>query len=394
MLKAKAFQAIDAYKEEIIEIAKKIHENPELGHQEFKAVKLLTETIKKHGFHVTTRISGLATSFKAELPGGNEPVVAILAEYDALPGIGHACGHNLIAAAALGAALGFKAVSCQVNGTIILYGTPAEEGVVENAGGKVLMIEEISKADAVIMVHPGSNWRSYSTNLARESFLVEFHGKASHAGGSPEKGVNALEGILQTFNGINALRQHLRSDIRIHGIIKHGGDSPNVVPHYASAHLYVRAPNMPLLKETFEKVENIVKGAALMTGTNTEITRIANTYANRIPSKVLSDLYRVNLALNGIQVPDEQLREGGGSTDFGNISQVVPGLSGYFDVGSAPLHSPEGAFACASPKSFESAIIAAKTLAGVAIDLLTDPEKISEAKREHKRLIEDQAKSL
>jgi len=116
MLKAKAFQAIDAYKEEIIEIAKKIHENPELGHQEFKAVKLLTETIKKHGFHVTTRISGLATSFKAELPGGNEPVVAILAEYDALPGIGHACGHNLIAAAALGAALGFKAVSCQVNG--------------------------------------------------------------------------------------------------------------------------------------------------------------------------------------------------------------------------------------------------------------------------------------
>jgi amidohydrolase len=242
-LKEKVSKEIDARRERLIEISMTIHDEPELGHQEFKASALLVSELEELGFEVEKGTSGLATSFKAVRRGkGDGPTVAIIAEYDALPELGHACGHNIIATSALGAGAGLCAVMDELDGTVIVFGTPAEEGYAENAGGKVIMLDEITKADAAIMIHPGSRYGVGATSLARESFMIYFKGRAAHAGSIPERGINALEGVLLTYQGVNALRQHLMRDIRIHGVIKDGGAAPNIVPETASAHFYVRAP--------------------------------------------------------------------------------------------------------------------------------------------------------
>jgi amidohydrolase len=381
---------IDECREELIEVSTRIHSEPELGHQERKASKILADALVKYGYEVKRGVAGMETAFIASI-GKGTPKVGILAEYDSLPGIGHACGHNLIAASSLGAAAGLAPVVGDIGGTIIIFGTPAEEGVVQNAGGKVVMLDEIKKADVAIMVHPANMWGSYGTSTARESFLVEFFGRSSHAGGAPEKGINALEGVLLTFQGINALRQHIDKDVRIHGIIKHGGDSPNVVPNYASAHLYVRAPTMPMLEEYYGKVLNIVKGAELATGARSKVTRVANTYANSLPSRTLSGIFRNNMALTGVDYPmDTELRRGGGSTDFGNVSQVIPALSAYFNIGPVILHSPEGAAMTATPEAHKVMIEAAKGLAYTAIDLIMKPELLDVAKTEQKQRLKEQ----
>jgi len=382
---------IDEFRDEIVLISEQIHCEPELGHQEYKSSKLLADSLRKHGYDVKLGVSGMDTAFIASRKKRRGPTIGILAEYDALPGIGHACGHNLIATSALGAAIGLAAVADRLPGNVVIYGTPAEEGVVQNAGGKVVMLEEIRKADAVIMIHPNNMWGSYGTSNARESFLVEFYGKSSHAGGAPEKGVNALEGVLLTFQGINALRQHINRDVRIHGIIKHGGDSPNTVPDYASAHLYVRAPTMPMLEENYAKVMNIVKGAELATGARSKVTKVANTYANTIPSKTLSDLFRVNMAAVGVEYPEEkEVRQGAASTDFGNVSQVMPALSAYINIGDVVLHSPEGAAMTATPEAHEAMIKGAKGLAFTAVDLIMKPGLLDKARQEHSKRLEEQ----
>ena len=393
--KEAARRAIEAHEEVLVDISRRIHDEPELGHQEYKASSLLAEALEGHGYNVELGISGMKTAFIARGPVKEGPRIGILAEYDALPVIGHACGHNLIASSALGAAIGLSAVANELPGNVVVYGTPAEEGVVENAGGKVLMIEEIRKADAAIMVHPANLWGSYGTSNARESFLVEFFGRSSHAGGAPERGINALDGIIQTFNGINALRQHINRDVRIHGIIKKGGDSPNVVPDYASAHLYVRAPTMPMLKEYYGKVLNIVKGAELATSARSKVTRVANTYANSLPNKPLTDLFREEMVKVGVDFPEEtELKKSGGSTDFGNVSQLIPALSAYVNIGQVVLHSPEGAAMTATPEAHGVMIKSAKGLAYTAIDLITRPELLNAAKREHSKRLAEQAKQL
>ena len=388
--KVAAGRLIDDYTEDIVCVSKRIHSEPELGHQEVKASKLLVEELEKHGYKVKLGVAGMDTAFIAR-KGAGDPKIGILAEYDCLPGIGHACGHNLIAASAFGAAVGLAEIIEELGATVIIYGTPAEEGVVQNAGGKVVMIEEIKEADVSMMIHAGPAWGSHSTSNARESILVEFHGKSSHAGAAPEKGVNALEGVILTFQGINALRQHINRDIRIHGIIKHGSDSPNTIPDYASAHLYVRAPSMPMLDETYSKVKDIIKGAELATSAKSKVTQVANTYANKIPNKVLSDLFRLNVGLEGVGYPEEMTpHKSGASTDFGNVSQEMPALSGYINIGDVTLHSPSGTQMTATDQAHEAMIIGAKALAYTAIDLITDPEKLERAREEYSIQIEKQ----
>lgn len=388
--KEKASKIIDDFRDEIIDVSMKIHAEPELGHQEHKASKLLVDELEKHGYTVQHSVAGMETAFIAR-KGSGGPKIGVLAEYDALPSIGHACGHNLIAASALGAAIGLSEVLDEIGGTIIVYGTPAEEGVVENAGGKVVMLDEIKESEAAIMIHPGSMWGSYGTSNARESFMVEFFGKSSHAGAAPEKAINALDGVILTFTGINALRQHIDRDIRIHGIIKHGGDAPNTIPDYASAHLYVRAPTMPMLEETYGKVKDIVKGAALQTGAESKITQVANTYANKIPNKVLSDVFRENMLSMGVEYPEEKSpRIGRASTDFGNVSQLIPALSAYINIGDVVLHSPEGAISTGTQEAQDAMILGAKGLAYTAIDLLTESDLLEKAKQEQIKRLKDQ----
>jgi amidohydrolase len=389
--KEAAGNKIDENKSNLVSVSEKIHGDPELGHQEYNASKLIVGELEKHGYEVKLGVAGMDTAFIAR-KGNGSPKIGILAEYDALPGIGHACGHNLIAGSAVGAAVGLADIVDELDATVIVFGTPAEEGVVQNAGGKVVMIEEIKEADVSIMIHAGPSWGSYGTTNARESFLVEFHGKSSHAGAAPEKGVNALEGVILTFQGINALRQHINRDIRIHGIIKHGGDSPNTIPDYASAHLYVRAPSMPMLEETYAKVKAIVKGAELATGATSKITQVANTYANKIPNKVLSDLFRENVGLEGIEYPEELTpKKSGASTDFGNVSQVMPALSAYINIGDVILHSPGGTEMTCTPKAHDAMIIGAKALAYTAIDVITDPIVFKKAKEDHQNRVAEQS---
>ena len=375
---------IDSFKNDIIKISDTIHDEPELGYKEFKASKLLTSELERFGFTVVKGIAGLPTSFKATFEGQRDgPNVAVLAEYDALPKVGHACGHNIIAAAAFGAAIGLVKVMRDIKGTITIFGTPAEEGYAENAGGKVLMLDEIKKADVALMIHPGPGNQVGSETLAREAFKISFKGQAAHAGASPEKGINALEGVLLTFQGINALRQHMSSNIRVHGIITEGGVSPNIIPEYAFAHLYVRASTIKILEEMVEKVKSCAKGASLATGAKMRFWKTANTYQNTKQNKVLSKIFRENLANLGVDFREDSPPLRGGSTDFGNVSQAIPSVSAMVSIGEeVVLHSHEATRATASERAHTALLIASKAIAHTAIDLLTNPVLLKEAKRE------------
>jgi amidohydrolase len=383
--KEKVSKEIDARREKLIDVSMAIHDEPELGHQEFKASALLVSELEKLGFEVEKGTSGLATAFKAIHKGkGEGPTVAIIAEYDALPELGHACGHNIIATSALGAAAGLSAVMGELDGTVIVFGTPAEEGYAENAGGKVIMLDEITKADAVIMIHPGSRYGVGATSLARESFMIYFKGKAAHAGSIPERGINALEGVLLTYQGINALRQHLRRDIRIHGVIKDGGAAPNIVPETASTHFYVRAPTVELLEETLVKVKNCARGAALATGSEVSFRQVANTYANKVPNMELSEAFKANLEALGAEFPEASSERPGASTDFGTVSQAMPAASASIFIGeNVALHSFDATEVTASETAHEAVIISAKSLAHTAIDVLTDAALLKRIKKEH-----------
>jgi len=385
-LKEKVSKEIDSRRERLIEVSMAIHDEPELGHEEFKASALLVSELKDLGFEVEKGTSGLSTAFKAVRRGkGEGPTVAIIAEYDALPELGHACGHNIIAASALGAGAGMSAVMDELDGTVIVFGTPAEEGYAENAGGKVIMLDELTKADLAIMIHPSSSYGVGATSLARESFMIYFKGKAAHAGAIPERGINALEGVLLTYQGINALRQHLMRDIRIHGVIKDGGAAPNIVPETASAHFYVRAPTVELLEETLEKVKNCARGAALATGSEVSFRRVANTYANKIPNMTLSEAFKANLEALGAVFPEASSERPGASTDFGTVSQAMPVASASVFIGeNVALHSFDATEVTASETAHEAVIISAKSLAHTAIDVLTDNDLLKKILEEHK----------
>lgn len=385
-LKVRVSKEIDSLEARIIEISDAIHDEPELGYQEHKASKLLSSILQEFNFSIVRGLSGLPTSFKATLEGGTKrPKVALLAEYDALPEIGHACGHNIIGAAAVGAAIGLKKIMPIINGTLMVFGTPAEEGYTEKAGGKVLMLNHIMEADVVLMIHPSSHYSVYSTSLAREAFRIMFHGRAAHAGVSPEEGVNALEGVLLTFQGINAMRQHISRDTRIHGIITEGGISPNIVPDYAAIHLYVRAPNLEKLEETVKKVKNCAKGAASATGTTVEFRKSAETYANIKKNQALSNAFGANLQALGIDLPSREFISGG-STDFGNVSQMIPSLSTWISIGEdVILHSKEATKATASETAHKALIIASKALAYTAIDLFMNHDLLKKILKEFKK---------
>jgi len=384
-LKEKVSKEIDARRERLIEVSMAIHDEPELGHQEFKASALLVSELEELGFEVEKGTSGLSTAFKAVRRGkGEGPTVAIIAEYDALPELGHACGHNIIAASALGAGAGMSAVMDELDGTVIVFGTPAEEGYAENAGGKVLMLDEITAADVAIMIHPSSKYGVGATSLARESFMISFKGKAAHAGAIPERGINALEGVLLTYQGINALRQHLMRDIRIHGVIRDGGAAPNIVPETASAHFYVRAPTLELLEKTLEKVKNCAQGAALATGAEVSFRQVANTYANKIPNMSLGEAFKANLEALGAMFPEAASERPGASTDFGTVSQAMPAATASVFIGeNVALHSYEATEVTASETAHEAVMISAKGLAHTAIDVITDADLLLRIKEEH-----------
>jgi len=383
-LKSKVVAEIDTLRPYLIKMSSTVHSNPEIGYQEFKTSKLYCDALDEHGFKVTCSISGMKTAFKAVCKGkADGSTVALLAELDALPGLGHACGHNIIGTASVGAGIALSKFMSEMSGTIIVFGTPAEEAAVDNACGKPRMLDEIKVADAAMIVHPGVKNNVKGLNVCREAMIFKFYGKAAHAGGMPHLGINALDGVLNTFNMINALRQHVRMDVRIHGIVSGGGNSPNTVPEYAEMRLYVRAKDPAYLEETVERVKNCARGAALGTGTKVEIDITATRDLNMISNPTLAELFARNWESLDVKVSEVKERSYG-SSDMGDVSQVIPGL--HPTVAIAPEgtagHSVAFREAAKSEKGHEGLILACKGLAMTAVDLLTRPDQLKKMKKD------------
>jgi amidohydrolase len=394
LVKTEAARVVDELAPKLKATSRRLFDRPELGYQEVEAADLLVGLLAEGGYVVRRGLAGLATAFQATWPPDerpNEPVIALLAEYDALPGVGHGCGHNIIAAAAVGAGLALARVSKKarargeaapgIPGRVTIIGSPAEEGGVEGAGGKVVLVEAgvFGGVDAALMVHPGVADAPSGRSSCRLALEVSFRGRTAHAAGSAHEGVNALEAVLQTFNGINALRQHMPGSVRIHGVVVKGGEVPNVVPDEGQIRLYVRAPSRSELEPAAERVRDCARGAALATGCRVDFREYAHTYIDFLANGPLDAAFGRNMAELGrpLVKPAEAAR-GLGSTDMGNVSHVVPALHAYIAIGEkagGPVpHSREFALASVSPQGEAALIVAAKALAMTCLDLLLSPE--------------------
>ncbi len=375
--------AVDALRDELIGISRDVHAHPELNYEERYSSALLADVMERHGFQTERGAGGIETAFRSTLNGGAGPgpTVAFLAEYDALPEIGHGCGHNLIAISNIGAALALKDVMADVPGRIVLLGTPAEEG----GGGKIRMIDAGAFADVDIALssHPASNRTvipnsipvEESWNLAMVGFRYAYHGRAAHAAVSPHHGINALNSVIHLFTGIDAMRQHMREDVRIHGVITDGGRAPNIVPDFAAANFMLRSRDRDYLEEVVKRVRQVAEGAATLTGATLEVDDAHPMYENVRPNEPLAQAARRHAEAVGMTVHDPRPgSRGGASTDFGNVSQRIPSFAVSFAVSETqiPGHSIEMTQAAISDLAHESAIGVAKSLALTAIDALTD----------------------
>jgi amidohydrolase len=380
-LKDLVAKGVDAQHQSLTELSLRLHANPELGFQETRAAGWLTDYLAQNGFSIELGICELATAFRGGYGEGG-PVVAILAEYDALPKLGHACGHNLIAASAVGAAIACKPLISQLGGSVFVIGTPAEEIY----GGKVMMAERgaFGGVDSAMMVHPGTHDTATTQALACQTIDVEFWGRAAHAAAHPEAGINALEAMVQSFNALNSLRQHIRDRSRIHGIITDGGEAANVVPAHSAGTFIVRAEDTDYLNELKERVLNCFRGAATATGARLEYRWSEVVYAAMRNNLTLARLFKQNMESLGRRIKLSDPDCAFGSTDMGNVSQLVPSI--HPEVAIAPVgvsvHSPEFALAAASEAGSQGFLDAAKAMAMTVVDLVANPEVMTKVKEE------------
>lgn len=375
LFKQKIRSAIDGYAPRLKEIAAYIAANPELGHEEKLASALLSSELEKLGFAVERGSLGLSTAFvaeyRAEKPG---PTVGLLAEYDALPEIGHACGHHLICTMALGAAAGLRAVLDETGGAVRVYGTPAEE----TRGAKVDMAAAglFDDCDAALMAHPFHVYEKSGQSLAMDAWQFEYFGKAAHAAANPDQGVNALDAVIQLFNAVNAMRQQVRSDARIHGIISSGGEAPNIIPDYACARFYVRALTRFYTDELSRRVVACAEAAALATGCRLEKSNYEYSYDELRTNEPLSEAFSANLVAAGVDPSRIRVGHDHGSVDLGNVSLRCPAIHPYVQVVDAPhqLHTVEFRDAAQLPRAYEGMAFGARMLAFTAVDVLTDTD--------------------
>lgn len=380
-LKASVISGIDTQRHQLSKLSLKIHSHPELGFQEIKASGWLTQYLEKNGFHLERGICELPTAFRGSY-GQGKPAIAILAEYDALPEQGHACGHNLIAACAVGAGVAAKPAIDRFGGSILVIGTPAEELY----GGKAIMADRgaFNDVDIAMMVHPGVYDVATTQALACQSLEVEFFGRAAHAAARPETGINALEAMLQAFTAINSLRQHIKDTARIHGIITDGGKAANIVPAHSAGSFILRAEDDAYLDELKQKVMNCFVGAATASGARLEYKWADVRYAPMRNNLALAQLFSQNMQSLGRSVHLSDPSRDFGSTDMGNVSQLVPSIHPI--VAIAPIeegtHSPQFASAATSEAAEHGLLDAAKALAMTVVDLVANPEIIIKIKEE------------
>src|SRR6059036_661695 len=386
-VKPKVTETVDRLADDLERLSHRIHDAPELAFKEEKAHGWLTEFLEKHGARVERGVGGLATAFRATIPGtGAGPTIAIMAEYDALPGIGHACGHNVIATAGVGAGAALAALgTLPFAGRIQVIGTPAEEG----GAGKVKLMEAgvFKGVDAAMMIHGRCGTQVWRPTLGIIKVKAEFHGKATHASSWPWRGVNALDAVIQLFVGVDQMRQQLRTDARVHGIIVKGGDQPNIIPEYTRADFYLRALTKDYCQELLRRFTACADGAAAATGCRAEVTAEPIIHDPLKPNRTMADLFEQNLGVIGFPVDPDDSEAGYGSTDCGNVSQALPTIHPYIRISpdGVPGHSREFAEWARSPMARAGLVAGAKALALTALDLLAAPERLRAAKDEFDR---------
>ena len=388
-LKGKVNEAVDEQRGRLREISGFIYENPELGSEEFKAAELLTGELEKHGFEVERGIIGMPTAFKATYKGkGSGPRVAVVAEYDSLPGVGHGCGHNLIAAAAVGAGVAASRVMSGLDGEIVVVGTPAEEGHGPSGGAKVIMAEKgfWDDIEAAVMLHPASSYVAGSRALGISKVKMEFEGQTSHAAASPHEGVNALNAATLAFMATHMLRQEARRDANlvIHGIITEGGLASNIIPDRAVCDFGVRSSDDAYLDVMVDKLARCAEGAALAMGAKVKITK-RKLYSGKKVNGPLAEVLWNNYASQGVQIKPWQETISGmpmASTDFGDVSQRIPAVSSSIAVTEpgTPGHSVQMADATMTKRGQKAMIVGTKALAMTLVELLAEPEKLKRAK--------------
>ena len=382
-LKQKVAKEVDKQGRALGELSRRLHDNPEVAFEERKAAGWLTEYLAASGFDVEREICGMPTAFRATY-GKGRPVIAVLAEYDALPRLGHACGHNLIATCSVGVAVAARPVIDNCGGSVVLIGTPAEELY----GGKVIMAERgaFGDIDAAMIVHPGGGNIVAMKTLACQTLDVEFFGKAAHAAARPEEGVNALEAMLLAYNAVNSLRQHVRDDARLHGIITDGGEAANIVPSHTAGNFIVRAADDKYLDGLKERVVACFTGAAEATGAKLEY-QWGGRYAAMLNNMTLARLFRDNMRSLGHSMRLRDPDAWGGSSDVGNVSRLAPCIQPF--VGIAPeevlVHSPGFEKAAGSKAGLKRMLDAARAMAMTIADLLAGPPALEKAREEFRR---------
>jgi amidohydrolase len=367
---------IEGARDQTLSLSRRIHGSPEVGYEEEKAAAWLCEELADRDFDVEAQFCGLPTAFRARF--GSGPLnIGFLAEYDALPGIGHACGHNIIAGASFGAAAGLAAMADDLGLTVTLLGTPAEETL--SRGGKILMLERggFDGIHAAMMVHPTPFEAVAPPTLAALAMRIDARGRPAHASAAPEQGRNAADALTVAQVALGLLRQHVTADARISGFVTNAGEAANVIPASAAAEYVLRAASLEGLAPLRQRVEDCFRAGALATGCDVTITGGERPYAELASDPVIADLYQANAEAAGRVFTDPSIMgRFMPSTDAGNVSHVIPTIHPYLGLNTWPVvnHQAEFAAACATPAADNVTVLGAKLLASVAIDVATNQD--------------------
>jgi amidohydrolase len=382
-LKARAAAAVEASRDEILELSRAIHADPEPAFEEHRAAARVAAAIAGHGYAVEHPAGRLATAVRGRLTGGlgpGGPRIGILAEYDALPGLGHGCGHNTMAASGVGAAIALVAVRESFAGEIVFLGTPAEE----RGSGKQFMLDDglFEGLDAALLFHPADRDMVECVLLASEDVDVTFVGRAAHAAGEPWEGKNALDALVLLFSGIGLWRQQLPQHARVHGIVLEGGTAANIIPDRATARFMIRSTDQAYFESMRERFRALVDGAAMMADVRGELVFSGGSTTMK-DSLTLAGLWRANMAAKGLADEGVDL-EHIGSSDMGNVSQVLPTIHPSLAIcdHGVTWHSLESLHAAVTPRAEATTLVAAALVAETALDLLADPSLVALAWRE------------
>jgi amidohydrolase len=376
--------AVEAHRGEILELSHRIHANPEAAFEETQAAAWVAEAIARHGYSIELPAGSLATAVRGRLAGGRggeRPRIGILAEYDALPGLGHGCGHNTMAASGVGAAIALAAIAPELPGEIVFLGTPAEE----RGSGKAIMIADglFEGLDAALLYHPSDVTNVETRLLASEDVYVTFHGLQAHAASEPWMGRNALDAMVLLFGSVGLWRQQLRPESRVHGIIQEGGTAANIIPSRTKAWFMVRSPDEAYYREMRARFADLCNAAALASGCSVDV-EFSGGASTMKHNRILGDRFVANMATYGLQ--DRPPTGNMGSSDMGNVSQVVPTIHPCLAICAegVPGHSIDFRDAAVTPRADEVTLLAATLIAQTAFDLFADPALVAAAWREFK----------